>query len=311
MSRTAHFLALACAVLFVAACDSSAPSVTADAVPTTAAPVDAKPAPEADDDAVRVGSDALLAASASVELSDGITTGSITSGETDTFTFEASAGDVITIRVRRLTCDLDPISAIYFTEANGSQTFIAGSDDAVDDDFGCKYGDPLFQNLTLPLTGTYTLDVRSYFGDPGDYQIEAEGIQPPDADGDGVLDDVDNCPATPNADQADFDGDGAGDACDDDDDNDGVADADDAFPFSDLAPTVMVAGADTGVGNQVLDTGASFNDTILACEAGATSHGDFVSCVSHATNEWKRAGLISGNEKSRIVRAAAQSDVGK
>jgi len=35
-----------------------------------------------------------------------------------------------------------------------------------------------------------------------------------DADGDGVPDDVDNCPATANADQADADGDGIGDACD-------------------------------------------------------------------------------------------------
>ncbi|MDO5655192.1 MAG: T9SS type A sorting domain-containing protein [Flavobacteriaceae bacterium] len=35
-----------------------------------------------------------------------------------------------------------------------------------------------------------------------------------DADGDGVADDVDNCPDTYNPDQADWDGDGIGDACD-------------------------------------------------------------------------------------------------
>ncbi len=34
-----------------------------------------------------------------------------------------------------------------------------------------------------------------------------------DADGDGVIDDCDNCPDVPNADQADSDGDGIGDAC--------------------------------------------------------------------------------------------------
>ena len=34
----------------------------------------------------------------------------------------------------------------------------------------------------------------------------------PDTDGDGVLDDADNCPAVPNPDQADSDGDGVGDA---------------------------------------------------------------------------------------------------
>lgn len=45
-----------------------------------------------------------------------------------------------------------------------------------------------------------------------------------DRDGDVVVDAVDNCPATPNPDQADLDGDGGGDACDVDDDADGVAD---------------------------------------------------------------------------------------
>lgn len=43
-----------------------------------------------------------------------------------------------------------------------------------------------------------------------------------DSDGDGVNDSVDNCPITANPDQADTDGDGRGDMCDDDLDGDGV-----------------------------------------------------------------------------------------
>ena len=48
-----------------------------------------------------------------------------------------------------------------------------------------------------------------------------------DADGDGVQNDVDNCPNNPNADQADCDGDGIGDVCetDCDSDKDGVPDS--------------------------------------------------------------------------------------
>lgn len=52
-----------------------------------------------------------------------------------------------------------------------------------------------------------------------------------DADGDGVDDAADNCPLVSNADQANFDGDSEGDACDEDDDNDGVADVADTCPL--------------------------------------------------------------------------------
>ena len=45
------------------------------------------------------------------------------------------------------------------------------------------------------------------------------------SDTDGIPDDEDNCPYTPNPDQKDTDSDGEGDACDDDDDDDGMPDS--------------------------------------------------------------------------------------
>lgn len=56
-----------------------------------------------------------------------------------------------------------------------------------------------------------------------------------DADGDTIPDDADNCPFTPNQDQADVDGDGIGDVCEGDQDNDGIPDPEDNCP---LVPNV-------------------------------------------------------------------------
>jgi hypothetical protein len=66
-----------------------------------------------------------------------------------------------------------------------------------------------------------------------------------DADNDGICvgsgylppksGDNDNCPAVPNPDQTDYDGDEGGDACDPDDDNDTVPDGQDADPLNEFA----------------------------------------------------------------------------
>lgn len=56
-------------------------------------------------------------------------------------------------------------------------------------------------------------------------------LEPLDQDGDGIFDSEDNCPETPNADQADLDNDGYGDACDSDIDGDGIVDDEDRCPW--------------------------------------------------------------------------------
>ncbi len=67
--------------------------------------------------------------------------------------------------------------------------------------------------------------------DQADMDEDGSGdVCDPDADGDEVPDSEDNCLGLINSDQADFDGDGAGDPCDDDDDGDGVAEPGDNCP---------------------------------------------------------------------------------
>ncbi len=122
------------------------------------------------------------------------------------------------------------------------------------------------------VAGAPDIDVTGYQGDGGfvQYYFGGGGEPQTDADGDGVADMLDNCPADANTDQAnqdgdavgdacdqdidgdgtdndldncptlassnqdDSDGDGEGNPCDSDDDNDGVEDIDDAFPLDPL-----------------------------------------------------------------------------
>jgi uncharacterized protein (TIGR03382 family) len=59
--------------------------------------------------------------------------------------------------------------------------------------------------------------------DPNDPADDVPGLAP-DSDGDGVLDDIDNCDDVDNPDQTNSDDDELGDLCDPDDDNDGFVD---------------------------------------------------------------------------------------
>lgn len=127
---------------------------------------------------------------------------------------------------------------------------------------------------------------------------QSQGCSEPiiDTDGDGVCDELDNCPAVANADQADTDGDGNGDLCD-------------ACADSNLSGTVLIGECDSGVANATLDTGCTMADEVDACAADARNHGQYVRCVGAKTNGWKRAGLIRGVDRAKIVRCAAQSSI--
>ncbi|MEL6122841.1 MAG: thrombospondin type 3 repeat-containing protein, partial [Bacteroidota bacterium] len=83
------------------------------------------------------------------------------------------------------------------------------------------------------------------------FTIEASCID--DADGDGVADADDNCPMTPNADQANNDRDDMGNACDDDDDNDGVPDTVDCDPLDATVSTRPGDPCDDGLATTVND----------------------------------------------------------
>ena len=124
----------------------------------------------------------------------------------------------------------------------------------------------------------------------------------PDIDGDGVLNDADNCPLVPNADQADFDNDGQGDACDADVDGDGINDAEDQCLGT--APGEAVV-----LDPESEDLGCSIAQLAL-CDAPWRNHGAYVSAVTRTAEEFLDLGLITEAEKDAIVAAAAESQCG-
>ena len=107
--------------------------------------------------------------------------------------------------------------------------------------------DTEMDGFTVVLTATTAVNpglnhIKLAIADAGDSSLDSNvlikgesfvcGDSGSDSDGDGVNDDVDNCPNTANPGQEDNDSDGSGDACDDDDDNDGVLDVNDNCPLT-------------------------------------------------------------------------------
>jgi len=109
----------------------------------------------------------------------------------------------------------------------------------------------------------------------GATSASAQVIVPLDTDGDGITDDIDECPG------------------------------------SDLSQTVSINGVDTGIRNTSANAvGCTLADLIQdivdVCADGAKNHGKFVSCVSHETNILKRAKTISGQQKGKIQSIVAK-----
>jgi PA domain len=93
-----------------------------------------------------------------------------------------------------------------------------------------------------------------------------------------------------------------------DKDLDGVADGADCEAQSNFTPTIIIGGENTGVANMLFSNGCTTSDLIAHIAAEAKNHGQFVSGVSHLTNDLKEQGLISGADKGAIQSAAAHAN---
>lgn len=166
---------------------------------------------------------------------------------------------------------LSPSDTVQFPA--GNLPFDVGNNEelgAIAADLNTGAGNGLFAWLEFdvvpPDPGTdlvITIAASTYVGDLSGNNLDIGTVTPltiqtanagNDTDGDGVNDDVDNCPADSNSGQEDADGDGLGDACDDcpnDADND--IDGDGVCGDVDNCPDVDNAGQENNDGDTLGD----------------------------------------------------------
>jgi len=110
------------------------------------------------------------------ELCDGLVlTGNVASGSINNvgerayYYFEGEAGDLVTIEVDRIDCEMDPFFELSFgmisdSDDFGTMSFVVFGDD--EDSPACEtcfaYFDPKEIDVLLPATGVYTLTVGDY-----------------------------------------------------------------------------------------------------------------------------------------------------
>jgi DNA-binding beta-propeller fold protein YncE len=134
-------------------------------------------------------------------------------------------------------------------------------------------------DLSAPFDVAFAPGAWVYVSDTGSNTVKRLHYE--DADLDGVLDSIDNCPGLANPDQEDMDRDGQGDACDPDADGDGVANA------ADKCPTLRGPAETNGCPNTVAARRS------VRCSTARGSHRARTACAAR-----KRAAA------RRVLRAA-------
>ena len=96
---------------------------------------------------------------------------------------------------------------------------------------------------------------------------------------------------------------------DEDPDGDGVLDDEDECPDSNLSATIVTDGCDSKVTNTVFPSGCTLADLLADCADDARKHRKFVHCVARLTRTMKRISIITGQQKDAIQDCAVRTDL--
>lgn len=158
-----------------------------------------------------------------------------------------------------------------------------------------------FYNILRKIPGTYLVTYSTVYYDelpelgptvcPIVYEMGCKDTPEKDKDGDGVCDEVDNCPENGSSrDQWDSDGDGIGDLCDSDGDGDGLPNNADACPTSN-------AGQATDI------RGCSVQD-ICPCPTDAWDWESKEQCTRRVSFGFMLRGIITRSERDALIEQA-------
>ncbi|MDB0043200.1 thrombospondin type 3 repeat-containing protein [Flavobacteriaceae bacterium] len=135
----------------------------------------------------------------------------------------------------------------FFTNNSSDDVNYSGSLDSISNqlknlDFSSLNDGYIKTDLTITdqVGNQGNSEITYYFLNNNELKLIGSEIK--DNDEDRVGDEIDNCPGNANTDQADFDGDGIGDVCDDDIDGDGVFNIDDNCSDTPIGSVINTAG---------------------------------------------------------------------